>query len=146
MAVNDGAAFASYRPGMHEEGAVVNIGTTKSRLAAIAAIAALGLVATFGGAVTGDASAVSASGTLSSDTPVPFRPHETGALAGTSETYVDIREDGSYYDPSLGRRVSPRPFWPHETGALGGTSETYVDMREDGFYYDPSLGQRVSAR
>ena len=111
--------------------------TTKSRLAAIAAIAALGLVATIGVAVTDDASA------LSPTPPAAFWPHETGTLAGTSETYIDMREDGSYVDPSLGRRVSPRPFWPHETGALAGTSETYVDMRADGSYYDPSLGRRV---
>jgi hypothetical protein len=80
-------------------------------LAAVAAIAALGLVAGFdataGVAVTGDTSPLIATGTLSGDTPVPFWPYETGTLVGTSETYVDVREDGSYYDPSVGRRVSP---------------------------------------
>jgi hypothetical protein len=116
----------------------MRIDKTTSRLSAIAAIAALGLVATVGVGVTGDAAAVSASGTPSGESTGP-------SLGGTSETYVDVREDGSYYDPSLGQRVSPRPFWPHETGALGGTSETYVDLREDGLYYDPSLGRRVSS-
>jgi hypothetical protein len=62
----------------------------------------------------------------------------------SAETYVDMREDGSYYDPSLGRRVSPTPFWPYETGAVAGTSETYVNMHDDGSYYDPSLGERAS--
>jgi hypothetical protein len=36
----------------------------------------------------------------------PFWPHETGVLVGTSETFADVRADGSYFDPSLGRRVS----------------------------------------
>lgn len=44
---------------------------------------------------------------LPGDTAVPFWPHETGALAGTSETFVDMRADGSYLDLSLGRRVWP---------------------------------------
>ena len=74
---------------------------TKRRGAAIFAIAAIGLVGAMGGAVTGDASASNATGP-------PFRlKRPDGPLAGTSETYVDMREDGSYYDPSLGRRVSP---------------------------------------
>lgn len=47
-----------------------------------------------------------AAGTVTGDTPAAFWPHETGALAGTSETFVDMRADGSYYDPSLGRRVA----------------------------------------
>jgi hypothetical protein len=34
---------------------------------------------------------------------------EKGALAGTSETFTDMRQDGSYFDPSLGRRVSVAP-------------------------------------
>lgn len=42
---------------------------------------------------------------LPGDSSVPFWPHETGALMGTSETFVDMRADGSYYDPSVGRRV-----------------------------------------
>jgi hypothetical protein len=29
----------------------------------------------------------------------------TGGLGGTSETFVDVQPDGSYYDPSLARRV-----------------------------------------
>jgi hypothetical protein len=29
----------------------------------------------------------------------------TGALGGTSETFVDVQANGSYFDPSLGRRV-----------------------------------------
>jgi hypothetical protein len=33
-------------------------------------------------------------------------PHQTGVVAGTSETFTNMREDGSYYDPSLGRRVA----------------------------------------
>jgi hypothetical protein len=40
------------------------------------------------------------------DSAVAFWLYETGALVGTSETYVDVREDGSYYDPEVGRRVS----------------------------------------
>lgn len=36
----------------------------------------------------------------------PFWPHETGVLVGTSETFADVRADGSYFDPSQGRRVS----------------------------------------
>jgi hypothetical protein len=131
--------------------------TSKRRLAVVGAIAALGLVA----------SAPAATRTLPGDTGVPFWPYETGVLVGTSETYVDLWEDGSYYDPGLEQRVSvsastPKggalseaapaaypgdtavPFWPYETGVLVGTSETYVDVWEDGSYYDPGLGRRVS--
>jgi len=43
---------------------------------------------------------------LPGDGSVPFWPHETGALVGTSETFVDLTADGSYYDPSIGRRVA----------------------------------------
>jgi hypothetical protein len=43
---------------------------------------------------------------LPGDASVPFWPHETGALVGTSETYAGMRADGSYIDPSLGRRVA----------------------------------------
>jgi hypothetical protein len=68
----------------------------------------------------------------------------TVALPGTSETYVEMQDDGSYYDPSLGRRVSPKSLWSYQTGAVAGTSETYVDMQDDGSYFDPSLGRRVS--
>ena len=118
--------------------------TNRRRRAATVAIAVFGLAGTVGVAVTGDASALNATEQRLDDTPVPFAPYESGALAGTSETYVDMRVDGSYYDPSLGRRVSPTPFWPYETGAVAGTSETYVDMWDDGSYYDPSLGGRAS--
>ena len=44
---------------------------------------------------------------LHGDSSVPFWPHETGALVGTSETFIDVRADGSYFDPSVGRRVAP---------------------------------------
>jgi hypothetical protein len=131
--------------------------TTKSRLAVIGAIAALCLVVS---APTGNA-------TLPGDSSVPFWPYETGALVGTSETFVDVWADGSYYDPEAGRRVSASastansaaesdvapvagpgdsavPFWPYETGALVGTSETFVDVWADGSYYDPEVGRRVS--
>jgi hypothetical protein len=141
--MNDGAAFASYRLLM-DEGGPMKIDTTMRRRAAVFAIAALALVATVGVAVTGDASALNAAATRSDATPVRSWPYDTGGLPGTSETYVDMWEDGSYYDPSLGRRVSPSPLWSYDTGALAGTSETYVDMWEDGSYYDPSLGRRVS--
>jgi hypothetical protein len=33
-----------------------------------------------------------------------FTQDESVALGGTSETFVDVRADGSYYDPSLGGR------------------------------------------
>jgi hypothetical protein len=102
VGVNDLALLASYCPLMKSEEATMKPNTTKRRGAATVAIAAIGLVGAMGGAVTGDASALNAT-----ETPVPFAPYETGALAGTSETYVDMREDGSYYDPSLGRRVFP---------------------------------------
>ena len=42
---------------------------------------------------------------LPGDGSVPFWPHETGALVGTSETFINLGADGSYYDPSIGRRV-----------------------------------------
>ena len=32
-------------------------------------------------------------------------PNTSGAVGGTSETFLDVRADGTYYDPSLGRRV-----------------------------------------
>lgn len=44
---------------------------------------------------------------LHGDSSVAFWPHETGALVGTSETFIDVRADGSYYDPSVGRRIVP---------------------------------------
>jgi len=80
----------------------MRIDTSKRHQAVVVAIAALGLVGAGGVAVTGDASAV-----RSDETRVDDARGETVALPGTSETYVDMREDGSYYDPSLGRRVSP---------------------------------------
>ena len=45
---------------------------------------------------------------LPGESSVPFWPYETGALVGTSETYVDVHADGSYYDPSIGHRVLAR--------------------------------------
>lgn len=79
---------------------------TWRRFAAIGAAIALGLVispaAPVGATGRGDA----ATGTLPGDTAVPFWPHETGALVGTSETFLNVETDGSYYDPSLGRRVA----------------------------------------
>jgi hypothetical protein len=43
--------------------------------------------------------------------PAPAQP-AAGAqqeFGGTSETFTDVREDGSYFDPSLGRRVHITP-------------------------------------
>ena len=37
------------------------------------------------------------------------RARVPAALDGTSETPTDVREDGSYFDPSLGRRVRVTP-------------------------------------
>jgi hypothetical protein len=37
------------------------------------------------------------------------RARVPAALAGPSETSTDVREDGSYFDPSLGRRVRVTP-------------------------------------
>ena len=37
------------------------------------------------------------------------RPPVPAVLAGPSETSTDVREDGSYFDPSLGRRVRVTP-------------------------------------
>ena len=54
---------------------------------------------------------------LPGDTSVPFWPHETGVLVGTSETFADMHEDGSYYDPSLGRRVLPDDIGRAKTSA-----------------------------
>ena len=44
---------------------------------------------------------------LHGDSSVPFWPHETGALVGTSETFIEVWADGSYFDPSVGRRITP---------------------------------------
>lgn len=64
---------------------------------------------TIAATVTALALAAGAPGAASEEMPgdrsVPFWPHETGALMGTSETFVDVRADGSYYDPSVGRRI-----------------------------------------
>jgi hypothetical protein len=57
--------------------------------------------------VVSPAAAVGIDDGLHGDSSVPFWPHETGALIGTSETFIDVRADGSYYDPSSGRRVVP---------------------------------------
>ena len=54
------------------------------------------------------ADGVAPSSDVPGDAAVPFWPHETGALVGTSETYLDVRADGSYFDPSIGRRVIAR--------------------------------------
>jgi hypothetical protein len=85
----------------------MKIDTTKRRRAVVVAIATLAIIGTGGRAVTSSASPLNGSETPASDTPVPFAPYEVRGLAGTSETFVDMREDGSYYDPSLGRRVAP---------------------------------------
>jgi hypothetical protein len=83
----------------------MNTQQTKSRSRAIAAAAALALVAAVL-AITGDGSALSPTKPPKLDVPAGSWPHETGALGGTSETFMDMRDDDSYYDPSLGRRVS----------------------------------------
>jgi len=48
------------------------------------------------------ASAAGAGSTAASD----LDPQELG---GTSETFTDVREDWSYFDPSLGRRIGVTP-------------------------------------
>jgi hypothetical protein len=116
--------------------------TRRRRLQAVTGSVALGLVVSTL-AVAGDGFARSPTEPAKSDSPVLVWPYQTGALAGTAETFVDMRGDGSYYDPSLGRRVF-RTTSPSGSGAVGGTAETFTDMREDGSYYDPSLGRRVS--
>jgi len=74
---------------------------TSRRTRTIAAIA-VAAIATF-------VQTVAYASTVPGDTPgQPFWPHETGVLVGTSETFVDLRTDGSYYDPSVGLRVSAR--------------------------------------
>jgi hypothetical protein len=35
--------------------------------------------------------------------------YATQAIGGTSETFTDVRKDGSYFDPSLGRRIRVTP-------------------------------------
>jgi hypothetical protein len=39
----------------------------------------------------------------------PSRGAHVPALGGTSETFTDVRVDGSYFDPSIGRRVRVTP-------------------------------------
>jgi hypothetical protein len=90
---------------MQEEGGTMNTEQTKSRSRTIAAVAALALVAAVL-AVTCDGSALSPTKSAKLDVPAGSWPYETGALGGTSETFMDMRDDDSYYDPSLGRRVS----------------------------------------
>jgi hypothetical protein len=70
--------------------------TKKRMVTALASVAAFGVLAGAPGATNDE---------LPGDRSVPFWPHETGVLMGTSETFVDVRADGSYYDPSIGRRV-----------------------------------------
>ena len=72
---------------------------TRKRIVTVAAFAALGVV---GPAAADGAENENLPGDNNS---VPFWPHETGALMGTSETFVDMQEDGSYFDASAGRRV-----------------------------------------
>jgi hypothetical protein len=80
--------------------------TPSGRVAAICAAIGLGLIIGPAAplAATGDGDGPA--GTLPGDTAIPFWPHETGALVGTSETFVDVRADGSYFDPSVGRRIA----------------------------------------
>lgn len=80
--------------------------TTWRRVAVFCAAIWLGLIVTPVAPLAATGGGDAPAGTLPGDTPVPFWPHETGALVGTSETFVDVRADGSYYDPSLGLRVA----------------------------------------
>jgi hypothetical protein len=95
--------------------------TISRQVAAVAAAIALGLVVGL--------AAAPAAGAANAKT-VPFWPHETGALAGTSETFVDMRADGSYYDPSLGRRVGgaaeSKATGPDDRPFYRGTSEAHA--------------------
>ena len=74
----------------------------RTRLVTVVAFAALGVVVGPAAADGGDPASENLPGDNNS---VPFWPHETGALMGTSETFVDMQADGSYYDASVGRRV-----------------------------------------
>jgi hypothetical protein len=85
--------------------------SNRTPIAAAVASMALAIVvsptAAAGSDVAGHHASVSTeSGVLPGDGSVPFWPHETGALVGTSETFIDLRADGSYYDPSIGQRVT----------------------------------------
>jgi hypothetical protein len=107
--------------------------STTSRFAAIGAAIALGLLVGLVAAPGATGAGRIVKGTVWGDNHAPFWPYETGALAGTSETFVDMRSDGSYYDPSLGRRVGgaaeskatrpdDRPFYRGTSEALAPTS------------------------
>jgi hypothetical protein len=61
-----------------------------------------GVFAPFNPAIT----CASTTAALPGDASAAFWPHETGVSLGTSETFTDVRADGSYFDPSLGRRVA----------------------------------------
>ena len=74
--------------------------THRTKIVVVAASTALAIVVSPAAAVGNDDG-------LHGDGSVPFWPHETGALVGTSETFIDVRADGSYFDPSVGRRVAP---------------------------------------
>lgn len=87
------------------------------------------------------------------DASVPFWPHETGALVGTSETFADMGADGSYVDPALGRRVASRINAPHSVsytsrdtrdviaGRSPAVSPVLVASGEPGFdWNDAALG------
>lgn len=71
------------------------------RLVTVLACAALGVVAP----AAADGTEPASENLPGDNNSVPFWPHETGALMGTSETFVDMQADGSYYDASAGRRV-----------------------------------------
>ena len=74
--------------------------THRTKIVVVAASTALAIVVSPAAAVGNDDG-------LHGDGSMPFWPHETGALVGTSETFIDVRADGSYFDPSVGRRVAP---------------------------------------
>ena len=89
---------------------------------------------------SGDAAQAS----LPGDSAVRFWPHETGALMGSSETFVDVGKDGSYYDPSIGRRVAePSIYTPRALEALSARAEAMARYYEEVFGLAPI--QRVSA-
>ena len=79
----------------------MKVRTTKTRVVTVVAVAMLGVV----GPAAADGTEPASENLPGDDTSVPFWPHETGALMGTSETFIDMQEDGSYYDASAGRRV-----------------------------------------
>ena len=67
---------------------------TKLAVLAIALFAAMSLT-----------SAATADSLAGDEAVAAFWPYETGVSMGTSETFVDLRDDGSYFDPSIQRRV-----------------------------------------